>query len=106
MRRDHPTELRADLQRYYGLNVDAMGRDFTANHAAACAACLPMGSATLAAYEPALRWTWTEHKLHELESILARRLLPYPWDKAAPSSVEFEAAPVDELMEWLASKQH
>jgi len=103
MLRDHPVELRADLQRYYNLNIDDMGTAYTANHAAACAACLPMGSSTLAAYEPALAWTWTEHKLHELESIIAHKLLPYPWEKV-PDRVEYEAVPVDEFVEWYKTK--
>ena len=79
-----------------------MGTRYTANHAAACVACLPMGSSTLAAYEPALKWTWVEHKLHELESMLARKTLPYPWDKQDPE-VEFEAVPLDEFIEWYQS---
>lgn len=34
----HPDELRADLQREYGLNVDEMGRSFSCLHAASCMA--------------------------------------------------------------------
>ena len=106
MLRDHPVQIRADLQRYYGLNIDHMGATYSASHAAACAACLPMGSATLAAYEPALAWTWVEHKIHEIESILARKVLPYPWEKQPPQEVEFEAVPLDEFTEWYQRTHH
>lgn len=107
MLRDHPVQVRADLQRYYNLNIDHMGTAFTANHAAACAACLPMGSCTLAAYEPALQWTWVEHKIHELESILARHVLPYPWEaKQGMDEVEFEAVEIDEFVAWYETMHH
>lgn len=35
---EYPDELRADLQREFGLNVDEMGRSFSCRHAAACMA--------------------------------------------------------------------
>lgn len=34
----YPDELRADLQREYGLNIDRMGAEFSCAHAAACMA--------------------------------------------------------------------
>lgn len=36
------------MQRFYGLNLDRMGIDYTPSHAAACVACLPPSSALLA----------------------------------------------------------
>lgn len=52
---DHPSELRADFQHYYGLNLDGMGTDYTFAHAAALAANLPPESATLRAQD-----VWSE----------------------------------------------
>lgn len=39
-----PDELRADLQQFYGLNLDDMGAAYTASHAAALCAQLPSES--------------------------------------------------------------
>lgn len=42
----HPSELRADLQRYYSIDLDqARAGAHTAAHVAALAACLPTGGA-------------------------------------------------------------
>ena len=53
----HPAELRADFQRYYGLNLDGMGSDYSVAHAADLAACLPRDSATMRAHDPLNEWT-------------------------------------------------
>lgn len=58
MWRSHPSELRADLQRVYGVCWDDVlsGRVAT-GHAAALAACLPPGSLCLAREDERLGWT-------------------------------------------------
>lgn len=57
-----PAELRADFQRYYGLNLDGMGVDYSIAHAADLAACLPNNSRCGIAEDPANEWT-IEHRL-------------------------------------------
>ena len=41
---NHPAQLRADFQQFYGLNIDGMGSEYTYDHAAALAANLPRSS--------------------------------------------------------------
>ena len=60
MRREHPSELRADLQRVYGVCMDDVGRGVSVRHAAALAACLPEGSLVLAKDDPRRRFTDAE----------------------------------------------
>lgn len=60
MRRDHPNELRADLQRVYGVCLDDVGRGVSVRHAAALAACLPEGSLVLAKEDPRRGFTDAE----------------------------------------------
>lgn len=55
--RAHPAELRADFQRYYNLNLDGMGDDYTIAHAADLAACLPRESRCGIAEDPLNEWT-------------------------------------------------
>lgn len=55
--REHPDELRADLQEFYGLCLDGMGRDFSTIHAAALVVQLPEGSRVRSAYRPDAVWT-------------------------------------------------
>ena len=64
---ERPGELRADFQRYYGLNIDGMGVDYTMIHAADLAAHLPMESATMRAEAPELEWTMAEYLLASIE---------------------------------------
>ena len=54
---DHPDELRADFQQYYGLNIDGMGRDYSTLHAAALVSQMPEGSRLAQAYDPDALWT-------------------------------------------------
>lgn len=67
MRREHPDELRADLQQYYSLDIDMMGIDHSVAHYAACAAMLPLGSRTMSAIDPAAAWGWQERLLSLVE---------------------------------------
>lgn len=97
----YPAEAEADLQRYYGLNIQAMGRDFTALHAAACLSCLPLGSALLARLDPRAQWTVTDYMLHGILTALTGKEIPYPWSKKE-TGIEGVGAgmPVDEFREW------
>lgn len=61
MLRDYPNELRADLQRYYGINLDDVyGGSVSLRHAAAISVCLPNGSRTLAKIDPKSQFGYTE----------------------------------------------
>ena len=61
MWRLHPGELRADLQRYYGVSWDSvLSGAVSCEHAAALAANLPLGSRCLACEDERLGWTVQE----------------------------------------------
>ncbi len=64
---DHPSELKADFQRYYGLNLDGMGSDYTFAHAADLAANLPRESCVMRAKDPTLIWGDVEYMLRSIE---------------------------------------
>ena len=81
---EHPAETRADLQRYYGLNLDRLGRDFGSFHAGACLACLPPGSALMARIYEATSWTTTD----------------LPWDKSGSGLPDLEGVDIDEFKRW------
>ena len=105
---EHPTELRADLQRYYGLNLSDMGRTFDAFHAGACAVSLPLGSSTMARVNPACAWTYANYQLHAILCAIAGKQLPYPWDEgSADGNAETETiqlagfATTEEFDAWL-----
>ena len=55
--RDYPSELRADFQQTYGLNLDGMGEEYTFLHAADLAVQLPSNSRTFVAIDPDNLWT-------------------------------------------------
>lgn len=59
--------MRADLQRYYGLNLDGMGADYSCAHAAALLAHMPYGSALGMAVDPSQAWTSTDYLLRQIE---------------------------------------
>lgn len=100
--RRYPTQLRADLQRYFGLNVERMGRDFSCWQAAACAVSLPLGSSTHAAIDPRASYTREELFLHTLVNLLAKEHLPFPWEEAERQIADFEAVGLDEFKRWHA----
>ena len=62
-----PAELRADFQRYYSLNLDGMGVDYSIAHAADLAACLPSDSCCGIAEEPLNEWTIDKQLLALIE---------------------------------------
>ena len=64
---NHPDELRADFQRFYGLKLDGMGVDYSMAHAAALAANLPRESATVRAVSPEAAWSDATYLLAAIE---------------------------------------
>lgn len=96
---DRPSELRADLQQYYGLNLDGMGVDYSHAHAACLCAQLPAGARVWRG--TAAEWTnemymlaRVEHTLRVLawqqtEDAQKRRNYPRPIDTPATRE-EFE----------------
>lgn len=97
----YPDELRADLQRFYNLNIDEMGAGFSCSHAAACAAHLPLGSNVLARIDPKYSWTATDYRLFDIMCWLAGKRLPYPWEKQE-TLPEFGSMPAEDIDAWLA----
>lgn len=63
----HPDELRADFQRFYGLDLDGMGADYTCAHAASLAVALPAESATVRAERPEAAWSDEAYLLSAIE---------------------------------------
>lgn len=59
--------MRADFQRFYGLDLDALGAEYTHEHAAALAAHLPYGSALCREVDPSQEWTPAEYLLARIE---------------------------------------
>lgn len=97
MWRRHPSELRADLQREYGVCWDdVLSGRVAAGHAAALAACLPPGSLCLAREDERLGWTREQWLL----LAVANSLREEPIDPfARPDRMAMEA---DELGDYLS----
>lgn len=55
--REHPGAVRADFAEYYGLDIDRMGVDYSALHAAELMSNLPDGARTRIAYDKGAVWT-------------------------------------------------
>lgn len=100
--RDYPTQLRADMQRYYGLNLDGLGADFDAFHAGACAICLPAGSSLFSAVDQRASWSSSDYMLHGILQALVGKEIPFPWSKkkSGIEGIETESLPLDEFIEW------
>lgn len=64
---EHPDELRADLQQYYGINIDGMGVDYTHAHAAVLMRQLPLTSRLARIADPDSAWTDETHFLAAIE---------------------------------------
>ena len=64
---DHPGELRADFQRFYGLNLDGMGTEYSVAHAATLAAHLPQESACVRVASPEAAWDDATYLLAAIE---------------------------------------
>lgn len=112
-RRLYPAELRADMQQYYGLNIDRMGRDYTVVHAADLAAMLPSNSRTYIAIDPENAWT-LEAQLSAAVANAARDLVwleadakrrrsnrPRPIGPKPPPNPDVESIDADDYLEEL-----
>ena len=64
--RRYKTELRADFQQYYALNIDKMGTEYSIMHAADLSVMLPQNSRVMCRIDPANAWGWQEHLLADL----------------------------------------
>lgn len=93
--------MRADLQRFYNLNLDEMGAAFSCSQAAACIVNLPLGSKLLARIDPRLSWSVAEHHLFAIMCAIAGEDLPYPWEEEERSLPDFGTIPVSEMESWL-----
>mgnify|MGYP006992119066 CR=1 FL=1 len=113
--RTYPNELRADLQRYYGIDIDhAMQGEHSAEHLAALVSCLPSDAALCVAVKPDAAWTREAVILAELRNMFASYIYgmsdkrkrgnpPKPigpsWmTKKAMRSLEARLLTIDELM--------
>lgn len=89
--------MRADLQRFYSLNLDRMDIDYTQSHAAACVACLPLGSALYARINPDLKML-----LKDLPVSAITRALKKPVN---PDEIEYGSMSIADFDAWLKSKE-
>lgn len=111
----HQDELRADLQRYYNIDLDHAERgEHAAEHVAALVKCLPTDSLLFRAMNPDASWTRDQIILAEVRNILAnlawgmsdpkkRGARPKPigpsWmTRGRVRTLEARAMTVDELM--------
>lgn len=70
---NYQDELRADLQRYYGIDLDhAMAGEHSAGHVAALAANLPLDARVYAAQDADATWTRQEILLAETRNAMNR----------------------------------
>ena len=68
----HDDELRADLQRVYGIDLDhAMAGMHTAGHVASLVTCLPSDSMLAQAVDPDAEWTLEACLLADVSNLLA-----------------------------------
>lgn len=115
----YPDELRADLQRYYGIDFDhARAGGHTAHHVAALIACLPTGSALQRAESGADgEWTLEAVILADLRNMFAsyvwcmsdpkkrgsrpKRIGP-SWMRDKPKTLECRVLSISDLMTELS----
>ncbi|WP_139652775.1 DUF5361 domain-containing protein [Raoultibacter phocaeensis] len=62
---EYPVHVRADMQQYYGLNIERMGIDYSMRHAADLIAMLPSKSRTFRAIDARYEWDMNEYLLAE-----------------------------------------
>lgn len=114
----HEAELRADLQRVYGIDLDhAMAGEHTADHIAMLVSQLPPESRVREEVDPDAAWTLTDVLLATVCNQLAawmyamsdkrkRGNRPQPigpsWMRKRERRLESRALPIDELMQILS----
>lgn len=107
---NHPDALRADLQRYYGVDIDhAMAGEHTAAHVAVLAAYLPSDAAIRVEMDEDAVWTLDRALLASVVNYISAfahggKKSPYigPKSGAPKSTVPAMAMSADELMEKLS----
>ena len=97
---EYPTEVRADLQRYYQIDIEHMGKEHSVWQVAACVCCLPLGSALLAAVDPRNCYSVTDYLLHRIGDLLAHEHIPFPWEAGDQPIADFGSATVEEYELW------
>ena len=114
---DNESELRADLQRYYGIDLDAaMNGAHTPHHLACLVEHLPPESSLHVAYNQDAVWTLTDTLLATLVNSLnlfiwsmgnknkrgpRPQLIGPSYMRNKTRTLEAQAMPIDELMEKL-----
>lgn len=115
--RTYPDELRADLQRIYGIDLDrAMSGEHTPNHIAALVKCLPRDSLIARAVNPDNEWSMESTLLADLSNNLAGLLwgmsdkrkrggrrpnIGPSWMRVKARTLEARVMSIDELMNEL-----
>ena len=115
---EHESELRADLQRYYGINLDnAMGGEHSAAHIAALVQFMPHDSSVSKAYDDDAVWTVDRvlmatliNSLHLLmwgmSDKAKRGAKPEPvgpsWMRTRTRTLDAQVMPISELLEKLS----
>lgn len=109
---ERPSALRADLQQYYGIDLDrAKAGAYTAAHVAALVTELPQDSRCMVALNPENRWTLQPYLLGTLINVLgrvfggkdARALIELPGqDMRDSQTIKGQAMSAAELMDILA----
>lgn len=103
MANERPTDLRADMQRFFGIDADALGNGVGAWQMSACLARMPRGSAILASVERATEYTISDTYLHAILCAIGRKWIPFPWEKEDDGNVAPSLGSIDvsEFDEWL-----
>lgn len=94
----YPNELRADLQRFYGVNLDEMGHGVSVAHVAALAACLPHGSLVLERIDPRTKYTETDWLLLGILNSLRDK----PFDPFVRKTARGASMSVEEMRDVLS----
>lgn len=94
----YPNELRADLQRIYGINLDDVGKSVSVKHTAACVRCLPLGSLVLEKQDPRYKFTETEWLLLGILNSLRKEPLDPFTTKEESGHIALSIEELDEFL--------
>ena len=114
-----PDALRADFQRFYGLDLDEVGHSVRVRRAADLAARLPAEARTWQAFDPRAAWTasdwllaaiadntgflaWCKTKDASRRGAKWKGRIPRPGERQAARSADTTAADVDVIRRMLA----
>lgn len=99
--RDYEPELRADLQRFFGVNLDhVIQGEVSVHHCACLASNLPLGSATLAKIDRRLSFTNADWLL--LALVNSWRETPIDPFKENKNKQGIRSMSVDDMAEYLS----